>query len=160
MRVPIDAMGLALLITWVGSLQVMLDKGKDLDWFNSPQIVVLALLAVASFVYFLIWEIHEEHPIVDLSLFKGRNFTVGTLCMLLAYGVFFGNLVLLPPVAAAVSGLHRDQRRHRSGAGWPAGGGHHPLRCQADQQGRPADHRDGILHDIRSGHDHALPLQY
>ncbi|HEY4341457.1 MAG TPA: DHA2 family efflux MFS transporter permease subunit [Steroidobacteraceae bacterium] len=95
-RVPIDAVGLALLMTWVGSLQVMLDKGKDLDWFNSPQIVAMALLAVAAFVYFLIWEIHAEHPIVDLSLFKGRNFWVGTLCMLLAYGVFFGNLVLLP----------------------------------------------------------------
>jgi DHA2 family multidrug resistance protein len=96
MRVPIDALGLALLITWVGSLQIMLDKGKDLDWFNSPQIVILALLAVAAFVYFLIWETSEEHPIVDLSLFKLRNFWVGTLCMLLAYGVFFGNLVLLP----------------------------------------------------------------
>jgi MFS transporter, DHA2 family, multidrug resistance protein len=95
-RVPIDAVGLALLMTWVGSLQVMLDKGKDLDWFNSPQIVAMALLAVAAFIYFLIWEIHAEHPIVDLSLFKGRNFWVGTLCMLLAYGVFFGNLVLLP----------------------------------------------------------------
>jgi MFS transporter, DHA2 family, multidrug resistance protein len=95
-RVPIDAIGLALLMTWVGSLQVMLDKGKDLDWFNSPQIISLALLAVAAFVYFLIWEIHAEHPIVDLSLFKRRNFWVGTLCMLLAYGVFFGNLVLLP----------------------------------------------------------------
>jgi DHA2 family multidrug resistance protein len=95
-RVPIDAIGLALLVTWVGSLQIMLDKGKDLDWFSSPQIVVLALLAVAAFVYFLVWELHEKHPIVDLSLFKLRNFTVGTLCMLLAYGVFFGNLVLLP----------------------------------------------------------------
>ncbi len=74
MRVPIDAVGLVLLMTWVGSLQVMLDKGKDLDWFNSPQIVLLALLAMAAFVYFLIWEMHEQHPIVDLSLFKRRNF--------------------------------------------------------------------------------------
>jgi DHA2 family multidrug resistance protein len=95
-RVPIDAIGLGLLVTWVGALQIMLDKGKDLDWFSSPQIIVLALIAVAAFVYFLIWEIHEKHPIVDLSLFKLRNFSVGTLCMLLAYGVFFGNLVLLP----------------------------------------------------------------
>jgi MFS transporter, DHA2 family, multidrug resistance protein len=95
-RVPIDAVGLALLMIWVGSLQVLLDKGKDLDWFSSPQIIVLALLAAAAFVYFLIWEIHENHPIVDLSLFRLRNFTIGTLCMLFAYGVFFGNLVLLP----------------------------------------------------------------
>jgi len=96
LRVPIDAVGLALLVIWVGSLQVLLDKGKDLDWFGSPQIIALALIAVAAFVYFLIWEVHEQHPIVDLSLFKLRNFTVGTVCMLLAYGVFFGNLVLLP----------------------------------------------------------------
>ncbi len=96
LRVPIDAIGLVLLVTWVGALQIMLDKGKDLDWFSSPQIIMLALTAVVAFVYFLIWEIHHRHPIVDLSLFKLRNFTVGTLCMLLAYGVFFGNLVLLP----------------------------------------------------------------
>ncbi len=95
-RVPIDAVGLALLMTWVGSLQVLLDKGKDLDWFGSTQIVCLALLALAAFVYFLVWELHAKHPVVDLSLFKLRNFWVGTLCMLLAYGVFFGNLVLLP----------------------------------------------------------------
>jgi MFS transporter, DHA2 family, multidrug resistance protein len=95
-RVPVDAMGLSLLIVWVGAMQIMLDKGKDLDWFNSPTIVALASVALVGFAVFLIWELTEEHPIVDLSLFRSRNFTVSTIAMLFAYGLFFGNVVLLP----------------------------------------------------------------
>jgi DHA2 family multidrug resistance protein len=95
-RVPVDAVGLGLLMLWVGSMQVMLDKGKDLDWFNSGMIVTLACVAVIGFAVFLIWELTEEHPIVDLSLFRRRNFWVSTLAMLWAYGLFFGNVVLLP----------------------------------------------------------------
>jgi MFS transporter, DHA2 family, multidrug resistance protein len=95
-RVPVDTVGLGLLVLWVGSLQVMLDKGKDLDWFNSTQIVVLLCVAVVAFAIFIVWELTEEHPIVDLSLFKRRNFWVGTVSLLCAYGLFFGNVVLLP----------------------------------------------------------------
>ena len=95
-RIPIDRVGLGLLILWVGSMQVMLDKGKDLDWFNSTEIIVLAIVATVGFTVFVIWELTDEHPIVDLSLFKRRNFWVSTLAMLLAYGGFFGNVVLLP----------------------------------------------------------------
>ena len=95
-KVPVDAIGLSLLIIWVGAMQVMLDKGKDLDWFNSPTIVALGCVAVVGFAIFLIWELTEDHPVVDLSLFKSRNFTVSTIAMLFAYGLFFGNVVLLP----------------------------------------------------------------
>jgi MFS transporter, DHA2 family, multidrug resistance protein len=95
-KVPVDAIGLSLLIIWVGAMQVMLDKGKDLDWFNSPTIVTLACVAVVGFAIFIIWELTEEHPVVDLSLFRSRNFTVSTIAMLFAYGLFFGNVVLLP----------------------------------------------------------------
>jgi DHA2 family multidrug resistance protein len=95
-KIPIDGVGLGLLVIWVGAMQVLLDKGKDLDWFNSGQIVLLAVVAVVGFALFLVWELTEEHPIVDLTLFKGRNFTVSTVAMLLAYGLFFGNVVLLP----------------------------------------------------------------
>jgi MFS transporter, DHA2 family, multidrug resistance protein len=95
-KIPIDKVGLGLLVIWVGSMQVFLDKGKDLDWFNSSQIITLAILAVVGFTLFMIWELTEEHPIVDLTLFKRRNFTVSTVAMLLAYGLFFGNVVLLP----------------------------------------------------------------
>jgi len=95
-RVPVDGVGLGLLVLWVGALQVMLDKGKDLDWFNSTQILILLGTSVVAFAAFLIWELTEEHPIVDLSLFRRRNFTVATLALLVAYGLFFGNVVLLP----------------------------------------------------------------
>jgi len=95
-KIPIDRIGLALLFVWVGALQIMLDKGKDLDWFNSPLIVALLLVTVVGFAAWLIWELTEEHPIVDLSLFKSRSFALGTLAMCLGYAVFFGNVVLMP----------------------------------------------------------------
>ena len=95
-RAPIDGVGLALLVLWVGSLQIMLDKGKDLDWFASTTIVVLALTAVIAFAFFVIWELTAEHPVVDLSLFRMRNFTGGTIALAVGYGLYFGNLVLLP----------------------------------------------------------------
>ena len=96
MKVPIDKVGLALLVIWVGALQVLLDKGKDLDWFDSGQIVTLAIVAAIGLFAFLVWELTERHPIVDLTLFRNRNFCIATVAMALAYGAFFGNVVLLP----------------------------------------------------------------
>ena len=93
---PFDYVGLALLVIWVGALQIMIDKGKELDWFGSTQIVVLAIVAVVGFAFFLAWELTEEHPIVDLRLFARRNFLTGTIALSVAYGLFFGNVVLLP----------------------------------------------------------------
>ena len=93
---PFDYIGLALLVIWVGSMQIMVDKGKELDWFGSPQIVILASVAVVGFAFFLAWELTEAHPIVDLRLFARRNFLMGTLALSVAYGLFFGNVVLLP----------------------------------------------------------------
>ncbi len=93
---PIDTVGLALLVLWVGSLQLMLDKGKELDWFASKQILTLAIVAVVGFAVFLVWELTDEHPVVDLRLFKGRNFAFGALTLSVAYGLFFGNVVLMP----------------------------------------------------------------
>jgi MFS transporter, DHA2 family, multidrug resistance protein len=95
-KLPIDGVGLGLLVLWVGALQVMLDKGKDLDWFGSTQIWILAIAAVVGFAFFIVWELTEEHPIVDLRLFARRNFWTSALAMSLAYGTFFGNVVLLP----------------------------------------------------------------
>ncbi len=95
-RLPIDRMGLCLLVVWVGALQIMLDKGKDLDWFASPLIGILAVISVVAFVYFVIWELTAAHPVVDLTLFAERNFTAGTVALSIAYGVFFGTVVLLP----------------------------------------------------------------
>jgi len=74
----------------------MLDKGKDEDWFSSPLIVVLTIVTVVAFAAWLIWELTEKNPIVDLSLFKRSNYTFALIPMCLGYAVFFGNIVLLP----------------------------------------------------------------
>ena len=95
-KLPIDKIGLISLIAWVGSLQIMLDKGKDLDWFNSPVIWILSIVALISFLFFLIWELTEERPIVNLRLFAQRNFLGGTIAISVAYAIFFANLVILP----------------------------------------------------------------
>jgi MFS transporter, DHA2 family, multidrug resistance protein len=95
-RRPIDKTGFLLLLVWVSALQVMLDRGADADWFSSRVIVALAIVAAITFVSWLIWELTEKHPIVDLSLFKSRNFACGTLVFCLVYAVFFGGNVLQP----------------------------------------------------------------
>ena len=95
-KLPIDSVGLGLLVLWVGALQIMLDKGKELDWFHSPEVVALGLIALVGCAFFLAWELTEEHPVVDLRLFKQRNFWTGTVAISVGYGLFFGNVVLLP----------------------------------------------------------------
>ena len=95
-QVPIDAVGLSLLVLWVGALQLMLDKGKELDWFHSGQIIAFAVVSVVGLAFFLVWELTEEHPVVDLSLFKRRNFWSSALATAVGYGLFFGNVVILP----------------------------------------------------------------
>ena len=74
----------------------MIDKGKELDWFGSPLIVGLAIVAVVGLAFFLAWELTEKQPIVNLRLFASRNFAMGSIALAVAYGLFFGNIVLLP----------------------------------------------------------------
>lgn len=95
-RVRIDVVGLVLLITWVGALQLMLDEGKDYDWFASTHIQVLAAIAAIGFIAFLIWELTEAHPIVALRVFRHRGYAASVLTISLAFGAFFGATVLTP----------------------------------------------------------------
>lgn len=94
--VPIDKMGLFLLVIGVGALQVLLDKGNELDWFESSTIITLTVIAVVFLAVFVIWELTEAHPVVDLHLLKNRNFLVGTFVLTIGYMTFFGNVVILP----------------------------------------------------------------
>jgi DHA2 family multidrug resistance protein len=95
-RVPVDYVGLGLLVVWVGALQIMLDKGKELEWFASTTIVVLAVTAAIGFVSFLIWELTSENPVVDLRVFRHRGFVVGVITLSLTFGTFFSSVVLIP----------------------------------------------------------------
>jgi DHA2 family multidrug resistance protein len=95
-RTPVDYVGLALLVVWVGALQVMLDKGRELEWFASTTIITLAVVAVIGFACFLIWELTAENPIVDLKIFRHRGFVVGVVTLSLTFGTFFSTVVLIP----------------------------------------------------------------
>ncbi len=95
-RQPIDYIGLVLLVLGVGCLQFMLDNGNDKDWFASPMIVILGIIALVSLVFLVVWELTDRHPIVDLSLFKSRNFTVGVIALSMGMLGFFGISVVFP----------------------------------------------------------------
>src|SRR6185312_15934524 len=95
-RLPVDFIGLGMLIVWVGSLQIMLDKGQELDWFASPMIVGLLLVAIVGFLAFLIWELTDEHPIVDLRIFRHHGFAMSCFAMSLTFAGMFSANVLIP----------------------------------------------------------------
>lgn len=77
-RVPVDYVGLILLIVWVGATQFVLDKGRELDWFGSPLIIFMTVVAVTGFIAFMIWELTDAHPLIDFSVFKIRSFYICT----------------------------------------------------------------------------------
>jgi MFS transporter, DHA2 family, multidrug resistance protein len=93
---PVDTIGLALLVIAVGSLQIMLDLGKDYDWFESPIIRSLGIAALVGFTAFLIWEITETNPIVNLRVFRHRGFATSMVTMSLVFGAFYACNVLTP----------------------------------------------------------------
>jgi DHA2 family multidrug resistance protein len=95
-KLPIDYIGLALLVFWIGCLQIMLDIGRDHDWFGDTKIVLLAIGASLGFCVFLIWELTEEHPIVNLRIFRNRGFTAGVFTLALSFGSYFASIVLIP----------------------------------------------------------------
>ena len=93
---PFDYLGLILLVTFVGSLQIMLDRGKELDWFSSPTIIALAVTAVVGFIAFLIWELTAPDPIVNLRVFRHPGFRTAVIVISLTFGAFFASIVLIP----------------------------------------------------------------
>jgi len=95
-KVPIDFIGLGLLALWVGALQIMLDNGQNQDWFASPWIAGLLVVSVLGFAVFVIWELTDDHPIVDLRVFRHRGFAVSAAAMSFTFGAFFASIVLMP----------------------------------------------------------------
>jgi DHA2 family multidrug resistance protein len=95
-KASIDFIGLALLSVWVISFQIMLNTGEDHDWFHSTQILVFLIISVIAFIFFIIWEITENHPVVDLRVLRIRGFAISAAILFFAFGAFFGSLMLLP----------------------------------------------------------------
>src|SRR3989440_3697973 len=95
-RTGIDYWGIGLLVIGMGSLQIMLDKGQEEDWFGSHFIMILAVLAVVGLGGLIIRELRAEHPVIDLSVFRNRSYAVGTLLMTAVGFVLYGSTVLYP----------------------------------------------------------------
>ena len=95
-KVPIDGVGLALMFTWIGALQLMLDLGRERGWFGDPLIVALAVIAAVGFLVFLVWELTEDHPVVDLKVFRYPGFVFGVAAFSLCFGAYFASIVVIP----------------------------------------------------------------
>lgn len=91
-----DAWGLGLLAIWLGCLQVILDKGQEDDWFGASWIRWATLIGVICFVWFIGWELTRNKPLVDLTIFKNRNFATGCILITLFGAAIYGLIVLLP----------------------------------------------------------------
>jgi len=91
-----DIVGIFLLISGIGSLQVFLEQGTDLDWFASPFIIILAITSFMSLSILGIWEWHHESPVINVRLFLNKNFTIGVFSLLIASAAFYMTAVILP----------------------------------------------------------------
>jgi DHA2 family multidrug resistance protein len=92
----IDKWGLFFLTVGLGALQIVLDKGEREDWLQSNFIIILSITAALALILFIIVELHTEHPVVDIRVFKDTSFTVGTTIMFLGFFCLFASIVLLP----------------------------------------------------------------
>jgi MFS transporter, DHA2 family, multidrug resistance protein len=93
---PIDIVGLVLLIVWVGAFQIMLDTGREHDWFGSTFVVIMGLIAALGFAAFIIWELTAENPVVDIRVFRYRSFAASSSAVAIGYGAFFASVVMTP----------------------------------------------------------------
>jgi DHA2 family multidrug resistance protein len=93
---PIDGVGLGLIAVGLGALEYVLDKGQEEDWFHSHAIVVFATVAAVALVSFVFWEWRQEHPVVEVRMFKNTTFAVSSLMMLVMGMALYGSTVLLP----------------------------------------------------------------
>src|SRR5438105_6313698 len=91
----IDWWGLALMVLGFGCLQLVLDRGEREEWFDSPVIIAMAVMAICALVAFLIRELTTSEPILDLTVFTDRNFATGVfLSAIVGFGMFSGMLLV------------------------------------------------------------------
>ncbi len=152
-KAPIDVIGLLLLVAGVGCLQFMLDNGNDHDWFSSPLIVTLGIIALVCLTFLVVWEIHAKHPVVDLTLFKQRNFTVGVISLSLGMFAFFGINVVFPLWLQTTLGYTATWAGLASAPVGVLAFLLSPILGRNMQQARPAHGGDLCLHGVR---DHVV----
>ena len=111
----VDYLGLGLISLGLGSLEYVLDKGQESDWFAAPGIVGFSALAATALVAFVIWEWRQEHPVVDVRMFRSRSFATSALLMLVLGVVLYGSTVLLPQYEQVWMGYSAQQAGEAGG---------------------------------------------
>jgi DHA2 family multidrug resistance protein len=106
---PIDFVGFGLLAIGLGTLEVVLDKGQEENWFASSMITGFAITAAVTLVTFVIWELRQKHPVVEVHLFASRNFASANLMMLTLGVALYGSTVLLPQYMQLLMGYSAQQ---------------------------------------------------
>jgi DHA2 family multidrug resistance protein len=92
----VDFVGLGLIALAIGSLQMVLDKGQEADWFASRWITACLAVAITALVSWIVWELRHPDPIVDLKLFKKRNFAMAMFFTFILGFVLYGTTVIIP----------------------------------------------------------------
>ena len=100
----IDYIGLALITLGIGCLQVMMDRGEDLDWLGSPFIRIMAILAILGILGAIGWLLIAKNPVVDLDVFKDTNFAMGCVCIGATGAVLYAGAVVIPLFAQSILG--------------------------------------------------------
>ena len=95
-RGTIDYIGFGLMAVWIGTLQIILDKGQEDDWFAAPWIRWFALVSAVAFVAFVARQLVTREPLVDLRIFRNRNFALGTMLIAVVGLVLYGTTAMLP----------------------------------------------------------------
>jgi DHA2 family multidrug resistance protein len=106
---PIDFAGLALIAVGLGALEYVLDKGQEENWFQSSAIIGFAITAAVCLVAFVLWELRQRHPVVDVRLLANRNFAVSNAMMLVLGLTLYGSTVLLPQYLQVQMGYSAQQ---------------------------------------------------
>lgn len=95
----IDAIGLGLIVVGLGSLQVMLDRGEDLDWFSSPSIRLFGAMAAVGIAGAACWLLYTDNPVVNLRVLKDRNFALGSIVIFAIGAILYSSAVIIPQLA-------------------------------------------------------------
>jgi DHA2 family multidrug resistance protein len=100
----IDYWGIGLLGIGIATLQIVLDKGQEKDWFGTNWITAVAVVAGVTLVAFLLYELHIDHPVVNLRVFKDRTYSTGVFLMSLLGVGLYGTTVLIPLILQTLLG--------------------------------------------------------
>lgn len=95
-KVKIDYVGFSFLIIWLVTLQITLDKGQNADWFNAPWICWTFAISVISMIAFIVSQLKSRESLIDLSVFKDRNFAFGTILLVVVNAILYASIVIMP----------------------------------------------------------------